>query len=541
VQFTRRQFVSVSPVGHDGCRTSWVLQGPWSRTVVTRLTLCALLGALVVVNAADDCRRAAVYAGSPPLPLSAGAYAQDISPPRFPISVNGNMSDFLATSVHDPIHARCLVLSTQGTSLAIVIVDSCMVPRDLIDSAKRRIAYRTGIPATHILIAATHAHSCPTVTGVFQSDPDADYQEFLADRIVDGVTQAWNQREPARIAWGSATNDSQLFNRRWRLKPAVMATNPLGGTDDRVRMNPGYSSPDVTGPVGPIDPEVSIVSVQSQAGRPIAVLANYSLHYVGGVPAISADYFGEFAVRLSRLIRAGTHSAAAAKSASAADGTNTALQDEPNEPAFVAMMSNGTSADVNNVNFSLKSGPPRQPFEQISIVAESVAQTAYQAYQQLEYVDQIVLDAATAEVGFGVRRPNPDELARAERLLAEQPAGSLKGIDAIYAREAKLLADYPEQQPVVLQALRIGELAIVSSPCETFTETGLAIKAASPFGDTFVIELANGYSGYLPTPQQHRWGGYETWRARSSFTAVDAEPLYRVTIWSLLKQLAARR
>jgi len=99
------------------------------------------------------------------------------------------------------------------------------------------------------------------------------------------------------------------------------------------------------------------------------------------------------------------------------------------------------------------------------------------------------------------------------------------------------LADYPEVVKIRLQAIRIGDLAIVSSPCETFTETGLAIKAQSPFRQTFTIELANGYNGYLPTTSQHAWGGYETWRARSSYLAVDVEPRLLGTLLQLLADL----
>ena len=36
------------------------------------------------------------------------------------------------------------------------------------------------------------------------------------------------------------------------------------------------------------------------------------------------------------------------------------------------------------------------------------------------------------------------------------------------------------------------------------------------------MELANGSEGYIPTPEQHKLGGYETWRARSSHLEVDA-------------------
>jgi hypothetical protein len=89
-----------------------------------------------------------------------------------------------------------------------------------------------------------------------------------------------------------------------------------------------------------------------------------------------------------------------------------------------------------------------------------------------------------------------------------------------------------------LQAIRVGAVGIASSPCETFVETGLAVKRDSPLPVTFTIELANGYNGYLPTPEQHALGGYETWRAKSSYLAVDAEPKIRGEMLRLLGAVA---
>ena len=94
---------------------------------------------------------------------------------------------------------------------------------------------------------------------------------------------------------------------------------------------------------------------------------------------------------------------------------------------------------------------------------------------------------------------------------------------------------------MIVQAIRIGDLGIVSTPCETFVETGLAIKRESPLPLTFTIELANGYNGYLPTPSQHALGGYETWRAKSSYLAVDAEPKIRNRLLELLNEVASGR
>jgi neutral ceramidase len=458
--------------------------------------------------------------------IHAGAYAQEITPPRFPISVNGNMSDQLATAAHDPLYARCLVLkeskngNRSATSLAIVVCDSCMIPRDLMDRAKELAATKTGIPASNILISATHAHSCPTLTGVFQSDPDLDYVEFLIKQIAQGIENAQLQLEPARIGWGAfqgppADQSILLFNRRWLLKDDARVENPFGETSDRVATNPGLSNPKVEKSINLIDPELSLLSVQSREGRPIALLANYSLHYVGGVSGnvVSADYFGEFAQRVARKLKA----------------TNL-------KPPFVGIMSNGTSGDVNNVDFRQKSLPARQPYEQMGYVAETLAQEASRVCEQMEYHTELPLGVRETEIEIGVRKPTDDEVRDAEQKLAnaERP---LKGAPLIYARETTLLAKYPSVVKVKLQAIKIGSLAIVSSPCETFTETGLAIKKGSPFAKTFTISLANGYNGYLPPPQEHLRGGYETWRARSSYVATDAEPKVRQSILQLLSEL----
>jgi len=451
------------------------------------------------------------------LSLKAGAFAQDITPPEFPISVNGNMADSLATAAHDPIHARCLVLANGETTLAIVVCDSCMLPRELLDEAKRLASEKTAIPMSHILISATHAHSCPTSTGVFQSDPDEKYVRWLPEQIAKGIEQANKQLEPARVGWAAMDEPSQIYNRRWLLKSGETNEDPFGGRTDRAVMNPGYSNPKVERQAGPIDPQISLLAVQSRAGRPIAVLANYSLHYVGGVggAVISADYFGEFCSRIARHVGA-----------------------TEVKPAFVGIMSNGTSADVNNVNFSLKLGAKRQPYEQMSFVAEVVASAAARAYDDIEYHDELPLKMSEAEVELGVRRPSEEEVAAAEKRLATVTDRPLRGMPLIYSRETVLMSKYPATVMAKLQAIRIGQLGIVSSPCETFTETGLALKKESPLPSTFTIELANGYNGYLPTPEQHQLGGYETWRARSSYLAKDAEPKIRSTLLGLLKTVS---
>ncbi|MBL8850257.1 MAG: hypothetical protein JNG89_11260 [Planctomycetaceae bacterium] len=445
--------------------------------------------------------------------LRAGAYAADITPAYFPVSSSGNMSDRQATEAHDPLHARCLVLHNGETSLAFVVCDNCMIPRDIFDAAKTLASERTGIPADHMLMSATHCHSGVTVTGVFQSEPEPEYREFLVQRIADGIEQAHKQYQLARIGWATAEDATQVFNRRWFTKPGAENRDPFGGTTDRVRMNPGFSKDINDRPSGPIDPQISMLAVQNLDGVPIALLANYSLHYVGGVegPALSADYFAEFASLMGQKIGA--------------------------PGSFVGIMSNGTSGNINNVNYGADSYLSKPPYEQMRLVAASVADAAYAAYLGIEYHDWVPLAAEQTELSLGVRLPSEDDLAAAKATLEAAGPGPYSTLEQIYARESVLLSQYPPEVRSIVQALRVGDVGIVGIPCETFVETGLAIKESSPLKRTFCISLANGYNGYLPTPEHHEWGGYETWRARSSYLAVDAEPAVRATALELLGRL----
>ena len=71
----------------------------------------------------------------------------------------------------------------------------------------------------------------------------------------------------------------------------------------RANMHSGSNWDDVTGESGPEDPDLSLISLQSLDGRPIAVLANFSMHYFSGQKALAADYFGLFSEGLQQKNR----------------------------------------------------------------------------------------------------------------------------------------------------------------------------------------------------------------------------------------------
>lgn len=172
-------------------------------------------------------------------------------------------------------------------------------------------------------------------------------------------------------------------------------------------------------------------------------------------------------------------------------------------------MSNGTSGDADN---TYDNPPGRLPlYERVKHVAHDIATKVYEQSKQIEYHYSLPLAMVQRELELTVRKPSPELLEKSRAILADPELSEEFRHQRICAKRAIGMHEASDKISVILQAIRIGDLGIASSPFETFAETGLGIKEKSPFSTTFTIELANGGYGYLPTPRQHELGGYESW------------------------------
>jgi len=442
----------------------------------------------------------------------AGAATSNITPPLGEPIV-GNWNSPPATKIHDELHARCLALDDGRGKLVLVVCDNVGIPREVFDEARRLASEETGLPPDRFLFSSTHTHSATTARG--EKALDRDYTRFLIRRIADGARRAIGNLEPARLAWGSVQAPEHVFNRRYFLKEGTKIPDPFGG-EDKVLMNPGVGNPNVVRPAGPTDPEVSWLLFRARKDdRPIGLVANYSLHYVGGVPEghVSADYFAVFAERLRELFKV-----------------------EKSDPPFVGAMSNGTSGDVNNVDVL---GKPQKfpPYEKMKLVADSVAQKVFDSAEKAPMRDGAALGVAMKELVLKNRKPDADRVARAKEILARpKEAKPAHAREVTYAQRTLALADVPDTVPVPLQVFRLGDLAVNAIPFEVFTDIGLEIKKETPFEKTFTISLANGSFGYLPTPEHHQLGGYETWLGTNR-VEFEASRKIAATILELQKSL----
>ena len=274
---------------------------------------------------------------------------------------------------------------------------------------------------------------------------------------------------------------------------------------------------DYTHAAGPVDPHVYFIALrefrneetldsESQAASAlIGVYSAYSAHYAGdtGPGHISADYFGMYSEKLKQL-----------------------LASPEQDPPFVAMMANATSGDIglDYERFRHLKGP-KGNYQRSRALADDLSGRVKKALAHVTWKSRVGLDVRFREVDIAWRTIEPELLewaksieARAPRLpegnlpiAARWPTTREFVAPLSYAGRVQLLAKVTEPAKIPLQVVRIGEICIGTTPCETYTEVGQAFQRGCPFAQTFMVQLNHGYVGYLPTPRHFAMGGYSTW------------------------------
>lgn len=220
---------------------------------------------------------------------------------------------------------------------------------------------------------------------------------------------------------------------------------------------------------------------------------------------MSADYFAWWASDMAKRIGAGSG---------------------PGDPAFVAMLTNGAQGDINNIDVMKGRSERQPPYTRIREVARILADESARVLDGIRYSEQTELGVSEEWLELGVRLPSEEDVRTARKLLAGAPGkGQFTELPLVYARESVIMAEtYPARERVPVQALRIGNTGLVAFPGEPFVELGLEVRKKSALPDQFLIGLANDHVGYVPTVEAHEQGGYETWRAKTSYLEKEAAP-----------------
>ncbi len=440
--------------------------------------------------------------------LQAGTACVDVTPQKLPVLVCGGFLSASANQVNDPLFARCLVLDDGSQRVLIMVVDTLEIPFEMHEGVKAAASAKTGIPTDRMLISTTHTHSAGSLVSALGTKADPEYSQYFPGRLVECIVQATKTMRPARIGWSSEQHPSGTHCRIFIRRPDCLDLDPLGRRNVRAMMHPGYQNPEFIGPCGPADPEISVLALQSPDGKPLALLANYSMHYFGAAP-VSADYYGDFVRTIAQKLA-------------------------PSDNSFIAMMSHGTSGDQQWQDYA--DAPRTISREQY---ANEVADAALRAYRRIEFVDSVPIAMAERRLTIRLQQPDAEMQAWSDKLLSEMQGREPQTRSEVYAREIALMK---EQREAVrkLQVLRIGDVGIAALPAEVYAITGLKLKQQCPLPHMFNVELANGSIGYIPPPELRPLGGYNTWPARHTATQDDIEPIIVRELLGMFEEITGK-
>jgi len=448
--------------------------------------------------------------------LYAGAAQRDITPPKGTITGVDFFAHY-ARFIHDPLFSKTLILKQGQTTFTLVMVDICIMPSDFLGIVKDKIESATGIKKEHITLACTHTHGAGNVAGLLGGAVDIAYRNRLPDLIVSSVVAALKKVKPAKIASGSSNLTGYQVCRRYLMEEGFEARNPVTQALDVVKTNPFDAEDLIVDSTAPVDSEVCFLAVKGLDDSWISILGNYSSHYAGDwdVDTITADFYGTFAKHLTENLGA-------------------------NED-FVGIMSYGTGADVNTWDFQHPDKFPKKEFSKTEMMGRDLAKVIYDKVSRFHWVENAKLQITYDELALKIRKPDAAQLQQAAEKLAANKFDNLQldehGISMVYAREQLLLNEYPDTHTAAIQAIKIGNQIIGALGGEIFSETGLWLKKELEGQNYFTICLANTYDGYVPPAHELDKGGYETWRARSSFLDRTAEEEIKHNLLELIKKI----
>jgi len=445
--------------------------------------------------------------------FKAGSAQVDITP-VLGSRIGVDMFAHYARFIHDPLFAKALVLESGGCQIAMVVVDICIMPSDLLAEIKSAITERTGIPVDHIMLSCTHTHGGGDVAGFFGGGVDMAYRRSLPQLIAASVEQAGLKKREAKLAFGSVAIPQHVCCRRYLMMDEFDPINPISGAREKVKMNPVGVEHLIERPAANPDPELCFFGVKDLDDNWISVVGNYGLHYVGDwdVDTVTADFYGAFGRQLKSKLNA------------------------PED--FVGIMTHGTAGDVNIWDFMHPGRYPTEHHAKTELIANDLTDGVVNALKNTLWLENPVLRIAYEEMELGMRKPSNKTLEMAKNRLAASDFENLQldthGLEMMYAREQLLLNEYPEKHTAAIMAIRIGDVYIGTLGGEFFAETGHWLKEQMQSKNYFTICLANTYDGYVAPEHEFENGGYETWPARTSFLEAKAEGLMREKLRELI-------
>lgn len=408
-----------------------------------------------------------------------GTAWEEITPVE-PIPLLGQQHARLGEYTHDPLTVNAVVFADTKQRVAVVSVDVCLLPEDLVRTLQRACALTSDIAAESVIITATHTHTAPSAVDDPVAVANPTFLARLEVAIAQSVQQAIDTLEECTLFAGTGVLDHLGWNRRGMRR------------NGSCQMYWGSWQADFVGLEGPRDGEVGVVVARKPDGQIKVVMSSFATHptCVESEHFYSADLPGE----VRRVLRAvlGPEVGVVYLTGTAGNTSPIIMEDNPNH-----VQPWRGEAGLVRAGAYLGGEILKVVAAQVQPIAEPILRHEHQG---------ITIPMREWDTWADLSVIPENQLAFVERSRKDWPR---------LMRE-----DNPV--PTHVHVVRLGDVALCCNPAELFVEFGLAIKQRSPARVTLLAELTDGYIGYVPTPEAIRHGGYSALASSNTRLVADA-------------------
>jgi hypothetical protein len=494
--------------------------------------------ALASVSALGPVPAALCAEGETPRELRIGWATADITPDQ-PVVLTGFSSARVSTGVTDPITATVLILeSAAGGKVVMISVDLISISHDLRDRVREKVSQSLPeIDSSKIVLNATHTHCAPE----HRTSPDMaeklaklgievplawsrwgidlgamsplDYVEFAASRIAEAVEEAWKERKPGGVSFG--------------LSHAVVGHNRLTAYyDGSSRMYGATDRPDFSHVEGYEDHSVGLLYTWNAEGELTGVVINVACpSQVSGGSKITADFWHDTRNELRNRLGEGLFvlpqcSAAGDQSpvvmvGKKAESRMERLSERSRRQQIAVRIADAVTSILPYMKKHIDRAPVlAHRMEQVELSRRRLSEEDIKVPRSTHHRPQVESVEQACQRLLGEYRELLKEIE--EQPERKQKPGWFGPITGVYwrlGRASRVLDRFELQKtqpamPVEVHVIRIGDMVIATNPFELYLDYGMQMKARSKAVQTFVVELAGGGAGYLPTARSVAGGAY---------------------------------
>jgi len=413
-------------------------------------------------------------------------YAQEIITPPTGVGLAGYFNKRPNQGMYDDLYVKVVMIEAGSQKFGFMTFDLCNIAPKLFQELEAAIVKKYGRKLhDSLIISATHTHT----GSEFRSRDGKELDERTTyafnqtrDAALRALDRALMNLLPGELEVGSVYNNPYGFVRRYWMKNGTIVTNP------------GWGNPDIDKPECDFDRTINILAVK-QGGRIAALICNIGNHgdTVGG-DIVSADWYGRFTQEIQHSLKY----------------------------SLPVLVVDDASGDINHFDFRQKIN--QTSYNEATRIGRGYAAIVLDALDKLEPVTAKKVTIRNGKVTIPHRKLTKKELAEAKHILATVPDIKKEGdfesqdlankVPAALRYFAKRAIDcYEKSTPSHegrLTVIELGkQIAFATLPGEPFNGISRAIREKSPCKYTFVIELAQSVSGYVPMPECFKRGGYE--------------------------------